>query len=94
MANTTLSIEIDSALKERAETFYHERGLDISKAICELINRTIESDDELDGPYTEEEEELCYCPANVAAILESARELDEGKGISMTGDEFRAMAER
>ena len=95
---TNLTIQMDDELKERAEHYYSERGLDLSEAICSLLHRSIESEEEddfdLDGPYTEEEEALCYSPSNVAVILERVKQLDAGNRVEVTIEGLRAMIAR
>ena len=103
MATSTLTIEIDDNLKEKGEVFFGKFGLDISEAFSLFISKSLEEnklpfklneESDLDGPYTEEEEAHFYRPSNVAAILEAKKSLEEGKGIEMTMDEFRAMSKR
>jgi len=103
MATSTLMIEIDDNLKEKGEILFNRFGLDITDAFNMFIRKSVEEnklpfdiDDEfdLDGPYTEEEEARFYRPSNVNAILEAKKSLEEGNGISMTMEEFRAMSKR
>src|SRR5215469_14129290 len=101
MAETTsLTIQIDNDLKEKAESLFSRFGLNMTEAINLFVRKSvdedrfpfeIEDDFDLDGPYTEEEDAILYHPKNVAAILEGFKQLDEGKGIEVTVEELRAM---
>ena len=103
MANSTLTIQIDETLKEKGEILFNRFGLSITDAINLFLSKSVEEDNlpfdldedfDLDGPYSAEEDALLYSPSNVAAILEAKKSLDEGKGISMTFEEFRELSKR
>ena len=90
---TTITLKLDDDLKSKLEMYASKHGQSLSDSAYYLLNRgyEIEDYDDLDRPYTEEEERLLYSPENVEAILKSAKELDEGKGILVTVEELRAM---
>ena len=90
---TTITLKLDDDLKSKLEVYANKHGQSLSDSASYLLNRgyEIEDYDDLDRPYTEEEERLLYSPENVEAILKSAKELDEGKGILVTVEELRAM---
>ena len=99
---TSLTLHLDDEMKEKLETYASKTGQSLLDSVFYLLNLGIETtkcddkesidideDFDLDGPYTEEEEALFYSPKNVEAILKAQKELDEGKGITMTYEEFK-----
>ena len=92
MAETTnLNIRIDRELKEQAETFFSELGLNMSSAFNIFVRQSLRQGKipfELSlssDPY--------YNPANMAVLRQSIREANEGKFVTKTLDELRAMEE-
>ena len=94
---TTLTIQLNDDLKAKLETFARKRGQSLLESAYDLLNQgfevaeEVDEDVDLDGPYTEEEDALLYSPENVEAILETVKELDEGKRVLVTIEELRAM---
>ena len=88
MATSTLTIQIDDNLRERVESFYGERGIDLSKAICNLLYRSIEQEDNDDPPYTDHD--IFFSDSNVAAIMDSIESCKQGRVIEKTMKELRA----
>ena len=91
MAHTTnITIEIDTDLKERADTFFQGLGLDMASAINMFVRRTIE-----DGklPFIDEQpdEDTFYSIDNQSILLASIKEAEEGKFIRKTLDDLEAM---
>ena len=91
MATSTLTINIDDNLRERAESFYSERGIDLSKAICNLLYRSIGQEDNDDPPYTDHD--IFYSSSNIVALMDSIKSGKEGKFVEKTMDELRAYEE-
>ena len=90
---TTLTLHLNDDLKTRLETFASKRGQSLLESAYDILNRGFEiaeNEEDLDGPYTEEEEALFYSPENIAAIKEGIRQLESGECITMTIEELRA----
>jgi len=100
MAESTLMIKIDDDLEKKCEIVLNRFDLNITSAFklfaqkivkTEDLSFLIEDEEDLDGPYTEEEEALCYSPENVTAVLAGVKSLDEGRSVEITLDELRDM---
>ena len=92
MAETTnLNIRIDKELKEQAEIFFNELGLNMSSAFNIFVRQSLRQGKipfELSivtDPF--------YSAANMAVLRQSVQEADAGKFITKTLDELRAMEE-
>ncbi|MCL2640211.1 MAG: type II toxin-antitoxin system RelB/DinJ family antitoxin [Phycisphaerales bacterium] len=90
-ATTNLNIRIDKELKGRAEAFFNELGLTMSSAFNIFVRQSLregkipfELSVEADPFYSEE---------NQAVLRRSIQELNEGKVITKTMEELRAMEE-
>ena len=99
MATSTYTIQIDDDLRKKGEMIFNRFDLDLDEAINLFVKKSVEADNipfmieediDLDAPYTEEEEALCYSPSNVAAVLEGVKSLDAGKGIKITTNDLLA----
>jgi len=89
MATSTLTIQIDDDLRERAEMYYNGKGLDLSKAICSLLYQSIAKTDlELDPPYTDQD--IFYSKRNIQAIMDGIESCKKGRIIEKTMEELRA----
>jgi len=92
MAETTnLNIRIDRQLKEQAEVFFSELGLNMSSAFNIFIRQSLRQGkipfelSIVDDPF--------YSSTNIAVLRQSIREANEGKLVVKTLDELRAMEE-
>ena len=90
MAGTTnLNIRIDKELKEQAEVFFSELGLNMSSAFNIFVRQSLRQGKipfELSiavDPF--------YGSKNMAVLNQSVQEANEGKFITKTLDELRAM---
>jgi DNA-damage-inducible protein J len=92
MAETTnLNIRIDKKLKEQAETFFGELGLNMTTAINIFVRQSLRQ-----GKIPFEisiSPDPVYSPSNLAVLRRSIQEADEGKFVTKTLDELRAMEE-
>jgi DNA-damage-inducible protein J len=92
MAETTnLNIRIDKDLKEQAEVFFGELGLNMSSAFNIFVRQSLRQGKipfELSlavDPF--------YSAENMAVLRRSVQEANEGKFVTKTLDELRAMEE-
>jgi len=92
MAETTnLNIRIDKELKEQAETFFGELGLNMTTAFNIFVRQSLRQ-----GKIPFElsvAADPFYSPANMSVLRQSLQEANEGKFITKTLDELRAMEE-
>ena len=92
MAETTnLNIRIDRELKEQAEVFFSELGLNMSSAFNIFVRQSLRQ-----GKIPFELSIVAdpfYSSANMAVLRQSIREANEGKFVIKTLDELRAMEE-
>ena len=88
---TSITIEMSDEFRQRAEDFYSKKGLALSDAIIGLITQDIDDDEDLDRPYSEEEDALLYSEKNVAKILKSVKQIEEGNFREISIEELRAM---
>ena len=90
MAETTnLNIRIDKDLKEQAEIFFNELGLNMSSAFNIFVRQSLRQ-----GKIPFElsvAADPFYNSTNMAALRRSVKEADEGKFITKSLDELRAM---
>ncbi|MCL2493983.1 MAG: type II toxin-antitoxin system RelB/DinJ family antitoxin [Clostridiales bacterium] len=85
---TNLNIRIDKELKEQAEVFFGELGLNMSSAFNIFVRQSLRQ-----GKIPFEISIVAdpfYCSANMAALRQSIREADEGKYVTKTLAELRA----
>ena len=89
MAETTnLNIRIDRELKEQAEVFFDELGLNMSSAFNIFVRQSLRQGK---IPFEISLADSFYSPANMAALRLSIKEANEGKFVVKTLDELRAM---
>jgi DNA-damage-inducible protein J len=92
MAETTnLNIRIDRKLKERAEVFFDELGLNMSSAFNIFVRQSLRQ-----GKIPFElsiEADPFYSANNMAVMRQSVQEANDGKFVTKTLDELRAMEE-
>jgi DNA-damage-inducible protein J len=92
MAETTnLNIRIDKELKEQAEVFFSELGLNMSSAFNIFVRQSLRQ-----GKIPFELSIVAdpfYSSTNMAVLRQSIQEANEGKFVIKTLDELRAMEE-
>jgi len=90
MAETTnLNIRIDKDLKEQAEVFFSELGLNMSSAFNIFVRQSLRQ-----GKIPFELSIVAdpfYSSTNMAVLRQSINEANEGKFVTKTLDELRAM---
>jgi DNA-damage-inducible protein J len=90
MAETTnLNIRIDKELKEHAEAFFADLGLNMTTAFNIFVRQSLKQGKipfEIVGTA-----DPFYGAANTRVLELSAHELREGKAVAKTMDELRAM---
>jgi len=92
MAETTnLNIMIDKELKEQAEIFFSELGLNMSSAFNIFVRQSLRQ-----GKIPFELSLVAdpfYSSTNMTALRQSILEANEGKFVTKTLDELRSMEE-
>jgi DNA-damage-inducible protein J len=90
MAETTnLNIRIDKELKEKAEVFFNELGLNMSSAFNIFVRQSLRQGkipfdlSLVADPF--------YSTTNMAILRQSVQEANEGKFVTKTFDELQAM---
>lgn len=90
MAETTnLNIRIDKELKEHAEAFFADLGLSMTAAFNIFVRQSLKQGKipfEIIGAI-----DPFYSATNMRALEQSIRELNEGKTVTKTMDDLRAM---
>jgi len=87
--STNLNIRIDKELKEQAEYFFSELGLNMSSAFNIFVRQSLRQ-----GKIPFEislATDPFYSPANLTVLRKSIQEANEGKFVTKTLDELRAM---
>jgi len=88
-ATTNLNIRIDKELKEQAEVFFNELGLNMSSAFNIFVRQSLRQGkipfelSVVSDPF--------YNPGNMAVLRHSIQEANEGKFVTKTLDELRVM---
>jgi DNA-damage-inducible protein J len=88
---TNLNIRIDKELKEQAEIFFGELGLNMSSAFNIFVRQSLREGripfelSIVSDPF--------YSQTNMAVLRKSIKEANEGKFITKTLDELRTMEE-
>ena len=92
MAETTnLNIRIDRRLKEQAEAFFSELGLNMSSAFNIFVRQSLR---QKKIPFElSVDADPFYSSTNMAVLRQSIQEAKEGKFVTKTLDELRAMEE-
>ncbi len=88
---TSLNIRIDKELKEQAEAFFNELGLNMSSAFIIFVRQSLR-----EGRIPFELSVVAdpfYSQANMAVLRQSAQEANEANFVTKTLDELRAMEE-
>ena len=92
MAETTnLNIRIDKELKEQAEVFFSELGMNMTTAVNIFFRQSLRQ-----GKIPFElsiASDPFYSSSNMTVLRQSIQEANEGKFITKTLDELRAMEE-
>jgi len=88
---TNLNIRIDRELKEQAEVFFNELGLNMSSAFNIFVRQSLRQ-----GKIPFELSIVAdpfYSSTNIAILRQSIQEANEGRLVTKTLDELRAMEE-
>ena len=88
---TNLNIRIDRELKEKAEVFFNELGLNMSSAFNIFVRQSLRQ-----GKIPFELSIVAdpfYGPSNMAVLRQSIQEANNGKFVTKTLDELQAMEE-
>jgi len=92
MAETTnLNIRMDKELKERADVFFGEMGMNMTTAINVFIRQSLR-----EGKIPFEislSQDPFYSASNMAVLRRSVQEANEGRLVSKSFDELLAMEE-
>ena len=92
MAETTkLKIQIDKDLKEQAEVFFNELGLNMSSAFNIFVRQSLRQ-----GKIPFELSLMAdpfYSATNIAVLQQSIQEANEGMFVTKTLEELQAMEE-
>ena len=84
-----VNIRIDDELKSRADSIFEELGLNITTAITMFIRQTIR---EGGIPFeVTTKTDPFYNPENIKIVRQSIKEAEEGKLITKTWAELKAM---
>jgi len=86
---TTLNIRIDRELKDQAEVFFSELGLNMSSAFNIFVRQSLR-----EGRIPFELSLVAdpfYSSTNMAVLRQSIKEADEGRFVTKTLDELQAM---
>jgi len=90
MAGTTnVNIRIDKELKEKAEVFFNELGLNMSSAFNIFVRQSLRQGkipfelSIVSDPF--------YSSTNMAVLRKSIQEANDGKFVTKTLDELQAM---
>ena len=88
---TNLNIRIDKELKEQSEIFFSELGMNMTTAVNIFFRQSLR-----EGKIPFElsiTPDPFYSPTNMAVLRRSIQEANQGKYITKTLDELRAMEE-
>jgi len=88
MAQTTISVRMDDALKQQFDAVCEELGLSMSTAITMLAKKMAR---EKRLPF-EVSIDPFFSRSNMAALKESIQQFDEGKVVTKTMEELERMA--
>ena len=83
MTGTTISVTLDEDIKEKVVAITQHKGLSIDLIVNDSLRRwfSLEADD----PF--------FSPSNMAVLIKSIQEANDGKFITKTLDELEALAE-
>lgn len=90
--NALVQVKVDKKLKEQAEELFSEFGLDITTALRMFLKAAVR-EQKIPFKLKRQKQDPLYSPENVAEIKRRVKELDEGKGIEMTYEQFEQLAE-
>jgi antitoxin component of RelBE/YafQ-DinJ toxin-antitoxin module len=83
MSTSTLTIQIDHDLRDRAIAYFDKKGMDLSTTICTLLSLEIAN---------EEDNDALYSPSNIASMDRSIKQLEEGKTVTFTLNELKTLS--
>ncbi len=85
-----VQLRVEKEVKEEAEKLFNDLGLDLSTALRMFLKAAIR---EQKIPFKlAKEKDPFYSKANMAELERRTKELDEGKGITFTWEEFEAFS--
>jgi len=87
MASTTITIRMDKGLKEQVEQMFTNMGMNMTTAFT-VFARAVVQRGKIPFEVTADP---FYSESNMKVLLQSIKEADEGKFISKTMDELKAM---
>jgi len=89
--STNLNIRIDKELKEQAEVFFNELGLNMSSAFNIFVRQSLRQ-----GKIPFELSIVAdpfYSSTNMAVLRQSIKEANDGRFVTKTLEDLRAMEE-
>ena len=89
MPQTTFSVRMDAEIKEQLDDFCRQVGMTTSTAF-NLFARAVLREKRLPFEVTTETDPF-YSPSNLAVLHRSIQEAEEGRVVSKTLDELKAM---
>jgi DNA-damage-inducible protein J len=94
MSDTTnLNIRIDRDLKERAEAFFGEMGLTMTSAFNIFVRQSLRQGKIPFEISVAASADPFYSHENMKALRRAIQEINEGKVVTKTLDELKAMEE-
>ena len=93
MAMIDLTIQIDNELKERAELYFQDLGIDMSFAFNLFVRDTLKKGSfpiETFNIEAVSDDEYFHNHANIEALKRSIKQFEKGKIITKTIEELRA----
>lgn len=84
-----VNIRIDDALKEQGDKLFQSLGLNFSTAVSAFVSQAVREGG-MPFPLTTKTD-LFYSESNMKALRQSIKEAEEGKFVTKTMDELRAM---
>jgi DNA-damage-inducible protein J len=88
---TNLNIVIDKELKERAEVFFGEMGLTMTGAFNIFVRQSMRQGKIPFEISVATPPDPFYGPENMKALRQAMQEISEGKVVTKTLDELKAM---
>ena len=85
-----VQVKVDKKLKEQAEELLNEFGLDITTAL-RMFLKAVVREQKIPLKLKKPKQDPFYKDANLAHLRQSIKELDEGKGIEMTIEQFHQL---
>ncbi|MCX2717449.1 type II toxin-antitoxin system RelB/DinJ family antitoxin [Helicobacter sp. MIT 21-1697] len=87
-----VQVRVDKKLKEEAEELFNELGLDTTTALRMFLKAAVR-EQKIPFKLNRQKQDPFYSEENLAELRQSIKELDDGKRITFTLEEFNAMNE-